>query len=429
MSRIEKTVFISYRRANLPWALFIYQNLTMHGYDVFFDYLSIDSGNFERVIIDNIKARAHFLIILTPSALERCKEPSDWLRREIETAIEEKRNIVPLMMESFDFGSPIVKESLTGKLSILSTYNGLRVPSEYALEAMDRLRERFLNVALSDISLPTLQAEAQEITVKQKEAASEALPIEIDKLSAQDWFERGYIYQHNNNFDEACRCYLESIRLQPNISESHNNLGIVLSALGRFEEAEVAYRKAIELRPTDYAAYTNLGNLLFRLKRNEEAEKTLRKATELDPTNSIPYSNFGLFLHKNLKQYSESEAILRKAIELNPSNADAYYNLGNLLLDENVKRFKEAETAYRKAIEIDPAYAKVYGNLGNVLMDLKREEEAEVAYRKAIELDPGYATTYFNLGTLLKDQNRYHEAEFSFRKAIEHNPLYVKCHP
>lgn len=74
MPQIEKTVFISYRRTNLPWALFIYQNLTINGYDVFFDYLSIDAGNFERVILDNIRARAHFIIILTPSALERCKE-------------------------------------------------------------------------------------------------------------------------------------------------------------------------------------------------------------------------------------------------------------------------------------------------------------------------------------------------------------------
>jgi len=41
MGRIEKTVFISYRRTNLPWALCIYQDLTMHGYDVFFDYQSI----------------------------------------------------------------------------------------------------------------------------------------------------------------------------------------------------------------------------------------------------------------------------------------------------------------------------------------------------------------------------------------------------
>jgi hypothetical protein len=130
MGRIEKTVFISYRRTNLPWALCIYQDLTFHGYDVFFDYQSIDSGNFEKVIIENIKARAHFLVVLTPSALERLKEPNDWLRREIETAMDEKRNIVPLMLESFDFGSPLVMEALSGKLVALKGYNGLRVYSE-----------------------------------------------------------------------------------------------------------------------------------------------------------------------------------------------------------------------------------------------------------------------------------------------------------
>src|SRR6185503_9034035 len=77
--RIEKTVFISYRRTNLPWSLAIYQDLTKHGFDVFFDYQSIHSGDFEQVIISNIKARAHFIVILTPSALERCDNPSDWL--------------------------------------------------------------------------------------------------------------------------------------------------------------------------------------------------------------------------------------------------------------------------------------------------------------------------------------------------------------
>jgi hypothetical protein len=105
--RIEKSVFISYRRTNMPWALAIYQHLTGQGYDVFFDYLSIPSGDFEKIIVENIKGRAHFIVVLTPSALERCNEPGDWLRREIETAMDEKRNIVPLMLESFDYGSPV----------------------------------------------------------------------------------------------------------------------------------------------------------------------------------------------------------------------------------------------------------------------------------------------------------------------------------
>ena len=116
MGRIEKTVFISYRRANKPWALFIYQNLTNNGFDVFIDFQNINSGNFETVILDNIKARAHFVVVLTPSALEDCNNPGDWLRREIEFALDEKRNIVPLMVEGFDFGTPLVKKALTSSL-------------------------------------------------------------------------------------------------------------------------------------------------------------------------------------------------------------------------------------------------------------------------------------------------------------------------
>ena len=49
------------------------------------------SGDFERVILENITARAHFLVLLTPSALERCDDPSDLFRREIETALDSQR--------------------------------------------------------------------------------------------------------------------------------------------------------------------------------------------------------------------------------------------------------------------------------------------------------------------------------------------------
>src|ERR1035438_4584334 len=115
MDRIEKTVFISYRRTNVPRALAVFHNLTRHGYDAFLDYNGIASGDFERVIIGNITARAHFLVVLTPSALERCNDPTDWLRREIETALANQRNIVPLMLEGFDFGTPKIASVLSSK--------------------------------------------------------------------------------------------------------------------------------------------------------------------------------------------------------------------------------------------------------------------------------------------------------------------------
>ena len=122
MGRIEKTVFISYRRTDEAWGLAVFQDLTQHGYDVFIDYDGIASGNFETVILENIKARAHFLVLLTPTALERCSDPEDWMRREIEAALDNQRNIVPLMLAGFDFGTSATASQLTAKLAALKRH-------------------------------------------------------------------------------------------------------------------------------------------------------------------------------------------------------------------------------------------------------------------------------------------------------------------
>src|SRR5262245_16189473 len=162
MARMEKTVFISYRRTDESWALAIFQDLTQHGYDVFIDYDGIASGKFAAVILENIRARAHFLILLTPTALERSSDPEDWMRREIEAALDSRRNIVPLMLAGFDFGTPATASQLTGKLAVLKEYNGLPIPAGFFSEAMGRLRNKFVNVRV-DAVLHTASASGSPV--------------------------------------------------------------------------------------------------------------------------------------------------------------------------------------------------------------------------------------------------------------------------
>lgn len=181
MARIEKTVFISYRRKDQYAGLAVYQDLTSRGYDVFLDYTSIPSGDFEQNIVSNIRARAHFILILTPTALDRCSEAGDWLRREVETAIDEKRNIIPLFFDGFNFNSPAVVEKLTGKLALLSRYNGLDVPSGYFMEAMERLRSRYLNVPLTVVLHP-MPTEVKEVVKGEQIAADKALEQKKDVI-------------------------------------------------------------------------------------------------------------------------------------------------------------------------------------------------------------------------------------------------------
>jgi formylglycine-generating enzyme required for sulfatase activity len=185
MGRIEKTVFISHRRTDEPWALAVFGDLTQHGYDVFIDYDGISNGNFETAILENIRARAHFLVLLTPTALERSSAPEDWIRREIEAALDSRRNIVPLMLEGFDFGTPAIANQLTGKLSALRQYNGLPIPEGYFSPAMGRLRNGFLNVPV-DAVLHSASVSAQQAATEQKAKAAMALALADEQHKRDD---------------------------------------------------------------------------------------------------------------------------------------------------------------------------------------------------------------------------------------------------
>src|SRR5262245_56934339 len=102
MAESQPTVFLSYRRNVSAFiARAVFQDLRQHGYDVFMDVESIDSGQFETIILNQIAARGHFLVILTPGTLDRCHEPDDWLRREIEHAIALGRNVIPILVNEF----------------------------------------------------------------------------------------------------------------------------------------------------------------------------------------------------------------------------------------------------------------------------------------------------------------------------------------
>jgi tetratricopeptide (TPR) repeat protein len=288
--RVEKTVFISYRRTNAPWALAIYQNLMANGFDVFFDYTGIASGDFEQVILGNIRARAHFLVLLTPSALERCSQPGDWLRREIETALDSTRNIIPLMLEGFDFGSPAIAPHLTGKLSTLVSYNGLNVPADYFFEAMDRLRSKHLNVPLSSVYHPVSLAVASA-SAQQKVAASAAPPVQPEELTAQQWFERGY---NATDPDEKIRCYSEAIRLKPDFGDAFCNRGNARQAKGDLDGAIADYDEAIRLKPDDGDGFCNRGIARKAKGDLDGAIADYDEAIRLKPDFALAYRNRSL---------------------------------------------------------------------------------------------------------------------------------------
>jgi tetratricopeptide (TPR) repeat protein len=418
MERIDKTVFISYRRTNIPWALAIFQNLTQNGYDVFFDYNGIASGDFEQAILGNITARAHFLVILTPSALERCSEPGDWLRREIETALDSRRNIVPLMLEGFDFGTPKIATQLTGTLAPLKQYNGLSVPPEYFLEAMSRLRERYLNVPLTAVLHPATPSALQAAT-EQKASADTAPLVQEKELTAQQWFERGL---GAADVDEKLRFYSQAIRLQPEYADAFINRGSAWYSKCDFGRAMKDYAEAIRLKPDSGPAFYGRGIARYNKGSLELALRDCSKAIQLKPDFADAFCGRGIV--RNAKgDFEGAIEDFSEAIRLKPDCADAFGGRGLARYRRGV--FEGAIEDNDEAIRLRPDYAIAFDNRGLARQSKGDLEGAIKDHTEAIRLKPDLADAFCGRGLAWYRKGDFQGAIEDYTEAIRLKPDYA----
>ena len=110
----EYDIFISYRRVDSEGrtsgrdiARTIKLELEKRGFEVFFDYSEIKDNEFEDTILPAIHNSKVFIIVLSKDALLRCVNEEDRVRREIETAINAGRKIIPVSPDGAFNGWPV----------------------------------------------------------------------------------------------------------------------------------------------------------------------------------------------------------------------------------------------------------------------------------------------------------------------------------
>lgn len=128
-------VFISYRReGGFEMARLVYEHLKSAGLDPFLDLAELKSGPFNIELYHSIEESENFVLILPQKSLDRCKNEDDWLRFEIEYAIEKKKNIIPLMLNGFSW-----PQDLPESLKVLPSYNGVQMSSAYFDASINKL--------------------------------------------------------------------------------------------------------------------------------------------------------------------------------------------------------------------------------------------------------------------------------------------------
>ncbi|CAL1297780.1 unnamed protein product [Larinioides sclopetarius] len=136
-------VFVSYRRSNgSQLASLLKVHLQLRGFSVFIDVERLEAGKFDNNLLNSIRQAKHFLLVLTPNALDRCMndtECKDWVHKEIVEALQSQCNIIPIL-DNFQWPEP---ETLPEDMRAVCYFNGVRWIHDYQDACVEKL-ERFM---------------------------------------------------------------------------------------------------------------------------------------------------------------------------------------------------------------------------------------------------------------------------------------------
>jgi tetratricopeptide (TPR) repeat protein len=145
--------------------------------------------------------------------------------------------------------------------------------------------------------------------------------------------------------------FQEALRLMPGYAVSRNNLGSVLTLLGRYEEAAAQFRASLRMQETAMI-HANLGEALGKLGRSDEALAEYEAALRLDPDDRRALLESGAALAAR-GRLAESETRLRRLLELQPADDAVRKHLAGILAREN--RVDDALGQYREILRRSPA--------------------------------------------------------------------------
>jgi predicted TPR repeat methyltransferase len=153
---------------------------------------------------------------------------------------------------------------------------------------------------------------------------------------------------------------------------------------GRVLAALQLARKAIEIDPDNSDTQNELGDLYRSIGSSRGALEAYRRALELRPDHPEAARSLAVVLEK-LKPLQESAAAHRRAIEQEPGNAEHLYALAAVCRD--MGDIGAAVEALKKALAIRPE-AHAFRRLGATLCAIGRRDEAEATYEAWLRAEP-----------------------------------------
>lgn len=142
--------------------------------------------------------------------------------------------------------------------------------------------------------------------------------------SQQEWFERGWSFEQDEQLDQAIHAYRQALIAGKPQAQICVNLGNALHAAGHCGDAIESYRQAVELEPDSAEAWNNLGVTLAENSDHNGAISALQRSIALDPAYVDPCFNLA-DLFTDLHRPQAALPLWRRCIELDPVSQWADY--------------------------------------------------------------------------------------------------------
>lgn len=210
-----------------------------------------------------------------------------------------------------------------------------------------------------------------------------AAPSPARKKEAAARMQMGITYLEQRNVPSAMRELTAASKLDPENPEIDMAFGLAYQARGDLGKAAEYFRSAVRKKP-DYAeAHNNLGIVLSHLGRGDEAIREFEAAASnvLYPTPEMAYYNLGE-VYRRRNDLRKAEQMYRRSISVNDRYADAYLRLALLQADRGQR--SEAVRTLEACVAIVPGHAPAWMDLGRAYLLLGRKRDANAAFRNAL---------------------------------------------
>lgn len=208
----------------------------------------------------------------------------------------------------------------------------------------------------------------------------------------------------------------KAIRINADLPEANNSLGLVYAGTGRYREAIDVFDRALANDPTNAAALRGTAAAYEAQQQMDKAESVYKRAIALKPDYWGGYNALGVLYFKQGK-YEEAITQFRQVIKLTPDNARGYSNLGGIYY--MIKRLPEAKEMFEKSLDIKKTY-RVCSNLGTLYYIEQKYDEAAYMYEMALELNKADYRIWGNLASAyFRSTKNKTKAPSIYQKAID----------